>query len=106
MNLIDLSVGILFYTESAVKSFGHEVIQRQNFQDDGSLKSWVDYHVVLPAGELRNASVFIHGNFEESVPFRLQVWMPEEPITLNYTLLYEYRTLLPVDQGLYSVRFA
>ena len=90
----------------AVKSYGNDVIRGNHYLQGGALKTWVDYDITLPAGKLVNATVFIHQDFEDELPFRLQIWVPNEPATVNFTLYYEYRVSLSRDEGPFPVSTA
>lgn len=88
---------------------GHGVIERTNSAVQGGLyRSYVDYNIPLPVSRLVSISVYIHQDTRESVPCRLQVWLPQTPAQtpaqVRFKLIYQHRVQLPTVKGLFTVR--
>ena len=85
------------------ENHGNDVIARSSHTSMGAYKSWVDTTITLPAGELRNFSVYIHDKHELPIPFRLQLWQMIDPARHRYKLAFERRVMLPSLKGFHEV---
>ena len=90
---------------SYFENHGNDVIERDNDSPLGAYKSWVDRAITLPAGELRNFSVYIHRKHELPIPFRFQIWEIVDMSRNQYRLVLERRVILPGVKGVKEVKY-
>jgi hypothetical protein len=88
---------------SYFENHGNDVIERDNQATLGAYKSWVDHAITLPAGELRNFSVYIHDKHEIPIPFRFQLWEVTDASRRQYRLVIQRRVVLPGVKGVKEV---
>ena len=85
--------------------YGNNVTFRENILERGALKSFVDFHFLLPDSQVLAFYVYANTSRERTnTSFRLQIWRPVELTIARWQLVWQQHVQLTnTTHGLYTV---